>query len=159
MRILYVEDTLLNLCLIERIARMGNHEVINYAYAERALENFERDNPDLVLVDIRLEGEMDGLEFAQHLRDTGHTLPIVAITSLPDVDIEQRCLVAGCNEYFPKPLPVREMVRLLERHDPARKTKKPAAAPPETQPAPPDPDQNVSSLQTGEAGETSSAAG
>ena len=121
MRILYVEDTLLNLCLIERIARMGNHEVINYAYSEQALQNLERDKPDLALVDIRLEGDMSGLDFVQRIREEGHTMPVIAITALAGDDIQERCLAVGCNEYFPKPLPVREMVRLLQRYDPARR--------------------------------------
>ena len=115
MRILYVEDTLLNLCLIERIARMGNHDVINYAYAEQALENFERDQPDLVLVDLRREGEMSGIDLIRQLRVAGHTLPIVVITAQTTDDVEDRCKAAGCTEFFYKPLMVRNMVGLLHR--------------------------------------------
>ncbi|MBN1566065.1 MAG: response regulator [Anaerolineae bacterium] len=116
MRILYVEDTLLNLCLIERIARMGNHEVINYVYAEQALENFERDQPDLVLVDLRLEGEMSGVELIERLRAAGYTQPIIVITAQAGDDVMERCQAAGCTEFYNKPLMVREMVRLLHRY-------------------------------------------
>ncbi len=116
MRILYVEDTLLNLCLIERIARMGNHEVINYAYAEQALENFERDKPDLVLVDLRLEGKMTGIDLIERLREAGHTLPIVVITAQGNDDVKERCKVAGCTEFYHKPLMVRDLVRLLHQY-------------------------------------------
>jgi CheY-like chemotaxis protein len=82
MKILYVEDTLLNLCLVERIARMGSHEVINYASAEQALHHFEQDRPDLLLVDIRLDGEMSGVELIQRLRSAGHQQPVVVITAI-----------------------------------------------------------------------------
>jgi CheY-like chemotaxis protein len=115
-RILYVEDTLLNLCLIERIARMGNHEVVNYGYAEQALENFERDQPDLVLVDLRLEGEMTGIDLIERLRGDGHSTPIVVITAQSGEDVKERCKTAGCTEFYNKPLMVREMVRLLQRY-------------------------------------------
>lgn len=116
MRILYVEDNLLNLCLVERIARMGQHEVINYSYAELALRHFDRDRPDLVLVDLRLEGQMTGIELIGQLRQAGHRQPVIVITAAADDDIKKECFDAGCNEYFIKPLPVREMVRLLQRY-------------------------------------------
>lgn len=116
MRILYVEDTLLNLCLVERIARMGKHEVINYAYAELALRNFERDHPDLALVDLRLEGDMNGVDLIKRLRAAGHDVPIVVITALFDDEIKKECFAAGADEYFNKPLPVRDLVKLLQRY-------------------------------------------
>jgi CheY-like chemotaxis protein len=116
MKILYVEDTLLNLCLIERIARIGNHEVINYAFAERALRNFERDKPDLVLVDIRLEGEMSGVELIQRLRSAGHKQPIAVITAIISEDMRERCMLVGADAYFTKPVPVRDLMHLIQRY-------------------------------------------
>jgi DNA-binding response OmpR family regulator len=117
MKILYVEDTLLNLCLVERIARMGNHEVINYAYAERALRNFEQDNPDLVLVDIRLEGDMSGVEFIQRIRAMGYTRFVAVITAIATDEMRERCLLVGANEYFVKPVPVRDLLRIIQQAD------------------------------------------
>lgn len=117
-RILYIEDTLLNLCLIERIARMGAHEVINYAYAERALQNFVTDQPDLILVDLRLEGDMDGVDFIERLRAQECSKPIVVITAQAGDEIRERCMAAGATEFYNKPLMVRDMVRLIERYEP-----------------------------------------
>ncbi|MCD4687695.1 MAG: response regulator [Anaerolineae bacterium] len=107
MRILYVEDALLNLCLVERIARMGGHDIIHYTYAEHALEHFEEARADIALVDIRLDGPMSGIDLVMELRSAGYTLPIIAITALASNDVRDRCLAAGCTEYFTKPLPVR----------------------------------------------------
>jgi DNA-binding response OmpR family regulator len=117
MKILYVEDTLLNLCLIERIARMGSHEVINYASAEQALRNFERDRPDLVLIDIRLEGEMSGVELIQRLRSAGHQQPIVVITAIITDEMRERCLLVGANDYFTRPVAVRDLLRIIQQHE------------------------------------------
>ncbi len=119
MKILYVEDTLLNLCLVERIARMGSHEVINYASAERAFRNFEQDKPDLVLVDIRLEGEMSGVELIQRLRSAGHRQPIVVITAIVTDEMRERCLLVGANDYFTKPVAVRDLLHIIQRHEKA----------------------------------------
>jgi DNA-binding response OmpR family regulator len=117
MKILYVEDTLLNLCLIERIARMGSHQVINYASAELALRNFEQDRPDLVLVDIRLEGEMSGVELIQRLRSAGNKQPVVVITAITTDEMRERCLLVGANEYFTKPVSVRDLLNIIQRHE------------------------------------------
>jgi CheY-like chemotaxis protein len=62
MRILYAEDNPANLLLVQRIARSGGHEIINYASGAEILKNFERDHPDLVLMDVQLEGAMTGLD-------------------------------------------------------------------------------------------------
>lgn len=131
MKILYVEDTLLNLCLVERIARMGSHEVINYASAERAFRNFEQDKPDLVLVDIRLEGEMSGVELIQRLRSAGHRQPIVVITAIVTDEMRERCLLVGANDYFTKPVAVRDLLHIIQRHEKAlsEPSKEPPAEP------------------------------
>jgi DNA-binding response OmpR family regulator len=144
MKILYVEDTLLDLCLVERIARMGNHEVINYAFAERALRYFERDQPDLVLIDIRLEGEMSGIELIQRLRSARHQQPTVVITAITTDEMRERCMLVGANEYFTKPLPVRDMLRIIQQHEktladatnetPPERTIEPSNAKPEEKP-------------------------
>lgn len=139
MKILYVEDTLLNLCLIERIARMGSHEVINYASAEQAFRNFEQDKPDLVLVDIRLEGEMSGVELIQRLRSAGHRQPIVVITAIVTDEMRERCLLVGANDYFTKPVAVRDLLRIIQRHEKAlsEPPKEPPAEPAKEPPAEP----------------------
>ncbi|NDJ77727.1 MAG: response regulator [Chloroflexi bacterium] len=115
MRILYVEDVLPNSLLIERIARMGDHTVINYISAEEAIANFERDNPDIMLVDIRLDGDMDGVEFIRYMRDRGCTTPMIAVTAY--MDYREECLLAGADEFYVKPIPVRSLWRMLQRYD------------------------------------------
>ena len=115
MRILYVEDNLPNIILVERIVSMGKHELIHYPDAETALLNLDHDNPDLVLVDIRLEGQMDGLDLMRHLRARGFSRPIVAITASLTDNIRGRCLEAGYDDFFSKPLSVHRFWRVIQR--------------------------------------------
>ena len=118
MRILYVEDNPANLFLIKRVARAGNHEVISHVDGEAVLKNFETDKPDLVLMDIQLTGAKDGLEVVKELRRRGYTIPIIAVTAYAMVGDRERCLEAGCDDYIAKPLPISEMLGLLERYLP-----------------------------------------
>lgn len=116
MRILYVEDNPANLSLVERVARIGKHDVVTYMNGTSALENFERDQPDLVLMDVQLPGSLTGLDVVRKLRADGHKVPIIAVTAYAMVGDRERCLAAGCDDYIAKPLPIADLVTLFERY-------------------------------------------
>jgi len=117
MRIMYVEDNPANISLLQRIARMGGHEVVNYTDGEVALTRFAADNPDLVLMDLQLEGRIGGLEVVRQLRTRGFKTPIVAVTAYAMVGDRERCIEAGCDGYLSKPLPVGEVVELVQKYE------------------------------------------
>ncbi|MEP7291376.1 MAG: response regulator, partial [Chloroflexota bacterium] len=118
---MYVEDNPANISLLQRIARMGGHDVINYTNGEVALDNFGKDNPDLVLMDLQLEGRISGLDVVKQLRERGFKTPIVAVTAYAMVGDRERCIEAGCDSYLSKPLPVAELVELVQTYE--RKSK------------------------------------
>lgn len=126
MRILYVEDNPANLFLVQRVARMGNHEIIHYGEGQPALDHFKDDKPDLVLMDVQLPGLLSGLDVVRALRAAGHKTPIVAVTAYAMSGDREKCLEAGCDGYLSKPLPVGELVELFKRHDTAVKPATPA---------------------------------
>jgi CheY-like chemotaxis protein len=114
MRVLYVEDNPANVFLVKRVARMGNHEIINYIDGAQAIKKFEEIKPDLVLMDLQLSGDMDGLEAVKMLRDRGIQTPIIAVTAYAMVGDRERCIEAGCTDYMPKPLPIQRLVEIFE---------------------------------------------
>ncbi len=116
MRILYVEDNPANLFLVQRVARMGNHQVINYTEGQSALDNFVRDKPDLILMDVQLPGKLTGLDVVKALREAGHKTPIIAVTAYAMIGDRERCLQVGCNGYIAKPLPVGELVEVIKQY-------------------------------------------
>jgi len=117
MKIMYVEDNPANISLLQRIARMGGHEVINYTNGETALSNFEKDHADLVLMDLQLEGRVSGLDVVKQLRERGFKTPIVAVTAYAMVGDRERCIEAGCDSYLSKPLPVAELVEMVQTYE------------------------------------------
>ncbi len=116
MRIMYVEDNPANVFLIRRVAKEGNHEVFSFIDGVEALEKFEEVNPDLVLMDIQLSGELNGLEVVRRLRAAGHEVPIIAVTAYAMVGDKERCLEAGCTDYVAKPLPVAQLVEMFRQY-------------------------------------------
>ncbi|NDJ62516.1 MAG: response regulator [Chloroflexi bacterium] len=117
MQILYVEDNPANVALLERIARMGGHQVVAYDKGETALQRIRRDKPDLILMDLQLAGPLGGLDVVRRLRADGFSKPIVAVTAYAMVGDRERCLSAGCDDYIAKPLAVAELVALVQRYE------------------------------------------
>jgi signal transduction histidine kinase len=79
-RILIVEDNrAVARDLDARLTRLGFAVAGVTPFGERAIELAERERPDLVLMDIRLEGEMDGITAADHIR-TRLDIPVVFLT-------------------------------------------------------------------------------
>jgi CheY-like chemotaxis protein len=130
MKILYVEDNMANLFLVKRVAKMGNHEVINYIDGEDALTNLDRDQPDMILMDIQLAGAMSGLDVVKKLRARGHKVPVVAVTAYAMLGDRDRCLESGCDDYIAKPLPIAQLTQLFARYAARVKASQPAESTP-----------------------------
>jgi two-component system, cell cycle sensor histidine kinase and response regulator CckA len=94
-RILIVEDELLIIEDMKAKLRRLGHTVIAYATTgEVAVQKAEETKPELVLMDVRLRGEMNGIEAARRIREF-HPVPIVYVTAhaaaiAQQVDKEQR---------------------------------------------------------------------
>ncbi|MGB7341626.1 MAG: response regulator [Phototrophicaceae bacterium] len=116
MKVLYVEDNPANVFLVKRVARMGQHEIINYIDGDQALAKFDEIAPSLVLMDIQLAGNKSGLDVVKALRARGITTPIIAVTAYAMVGDKERCIDAGCDDYLAKPLPIQQLVKIFEHY-------------------------------------------
>ena len=70
---------------------------------------------DLVLMDISLKGDEDGLSLTRRLRseEPFSKLPIVAVTAYAFPDDKRRALEAGCTDYLPKPVSSNDLHRKI----------------------------------------------
>ena len=69
---------------------------------EEAIKNAEKDKPDLVLMDIMLKGEMDGIEAASQIRSC-YNIPIIYLTAYADEKILERARITEPFGYIVKP--------------------------------------------------------
>jgi signal transduction histidine kinase/ActR/RegA family two-component response regulator len=80
-----------------------------------ALEMADRVKYDMILMDIQMP-VMDGLEATRRLRDKGVYIPIVCITANAMREDKQRCLEAGADEYFTKPIDLHRLYSALTHY-------------------------------------------
>jgi CheY-like chemotaxis protein len=89
-RILIVEDErIVAIDLQRRLVRMGYRVVAIAASGPEAIDKAQALRPDLILMDIRLQGRMDGVEAAQHIH-AHMRMPIVFMTAYVDETTMQR---------------------------------------------------------------------
>jgi PAS domain S-box-containing protein len=102
-RILICEDEVLIAKDLEsRLKNLGFIVCSNTTSGEQALELVEQHQPDLVIMDIVLQGEMDGIEVAEVIRDKWG-IPVVFLTAYADTDKLERAKLAYPFGYLLKP--------------------------------------------------------
>ncbi len=116
-RILCVEDNDSNMRLVSRIVEGERHEFLGATDGVMALDMARREKPDLILLDINIPG-LNGLELARLLKADKALaeIPLIATTANVLVGDRERCLEAGCDEYLPKPLDIRELQVMLRHY-------------------------------------------
>lgn len=104
MKILIADDSKTNLVFIANSLKKLGHEVIPVASGKEALEIFQKDQPDLVILDVVMEG-MDGFETAKQMRalNTENWIPIIFLSASVDDESIKRGIDAGGDDYITKP--------------------------------------------------------
>ncbi len=117
LRILLVEDSLVNQKLAATILQNAGHQVVLAANGRAGVEAWETQSFDVVLMDVQMP-EMDGIE-ATHVirrqeRESGQHVPIIALTAHALKGDRERCLQAGMDAYIAKPLRARSLLEIIE---------------------------------------------
>jgi len=110
-RLLVVDDSLLNLELLETLLVGEGFEVVKARDGEEALRQVEDSDPDLVLLDVMMP-RLDGYEVCRRLKGSPKTclLPVVMVTSLDEVDDKVKGLEAGTDDFLSKPFNRAELI-------------------------------------------------
>ena len=113
-RILIVEDEGLIARDIEDMVRNAGYQVCAVVgTGEDAVEMAETSHPDLILMDIILRGEMDGVEAAEKIRE-GFNIPVIYLTAHTDENTLQRAKLTEPLGYTLKPVEQKELMTVIE---------------------------------------------
>ena len=114
--ILLAEDNPVNVEAVKGYFEAHGYNVILAGNGEEAVEAVTKYHPSIVLMDIQMP-KMDGIEATQIIRRLTdpalRNIPIIALTALAMPGDRERCLSAGCNGYFPKPVRMGELLKFI----------------------------------------------
>ncbi|MGH2592971.1 MAG: response regulator transcription factor [Anaerolineae bacterium] len=124
MKILAVDDDRELLNLISFALRQNGYLVIEASNGSEALSAFEREQPDLVILDVNLPG-LSGFDICKRIREQADT-PIMMLTVRSGEEDEVKGLDLGADDYLTKPFSprtllarVRALLRRVEGERPA----------------------------------------
>jgi signal transduction histidine kinase/CheY-like chemotaxis protein/HPt (histidine-containing phosphotransfer) domain-containing protein len=116
LRILLVEDSLVNQKLAVGLLQRQGHHVSVSNNGREALAVVSRDSFDVVLMDVQMP-DIDGLETTRMIRarekKTGGHVPIIAMTAHAMQGDREECLAAGMDGYIAKPIRAARLLEIL----------------------------------------------
>jgi CheY-like chemotaxis protein len=117
LKVLVADDSPVNLEVASGLLELQGHRVDTAGNGREAVEAFERENYDVVLMDLEMP-EMDGLAATVAIREieekTGRRTPIVAMTAHGGEEFRNRCLESGMDGYVSKPLRPDELFQVVK---------------------------------------------
>jgi len=110
-RILVIEDTEDNRQIVGDLLSSAGYELIEAVDGLEGVATAEREQPDLILMDIQLPG-IDGYEATRRIRAIPALakVPIIAVTSYALSGDEAKTREAGCDGYVAKPFSPRQLL-------------------------------------------------
>ncbi len=121
--ILVAEDVELNQFLAKHIMQAWGFEVTIADNGRKAVEALEKNNYDLILMDIQMP-EMDGISATKYIRQMADTnkalIPVIALTANALKGDSDIYLAAGMNDYLSKPFTEESLFNVIKRNLPQR---------------------------------------
>jgi PAS domain S-box-containing protein len=113
-KILVVEDEIIvSKNLKNRLENLGYSVPAIVTSGEDAIIKSDEIKPDLVLMDIMLEGDVDGIEAADHI-SKNYNIPVIYLTAYGDNETLERAKITDPYGYILKPFEVRELHNNIE---------------------------------------------
>jgi len=95
--------------LVSEVLKAVGYQVLVAGDGEHALEMVSLEQPDLVLLDVLLPGDMDGYEICRRLREFS-AVPIIMLTAKARDDDILTGFGAGADDYLTKPFNAKELL-------------------------------------------------
>ena len=114
-KVLYVEDHEAQRDIMGQVLELHGYEVDVACSGEEGVEKAQECHPDVILMDIRMPGRLDGLTAIQQLRNGPDTvdIPIIVISALGGFEHKQQAMRAGASVHFTKPVPIDDLIAAI----------------------------------------------
>jgi len=121
LKILLVEDNLMNQKVVMFNLKKLNCDITPVANGREALNIFKNGSYDLILMDIMLP-EMNGYQITSEIRkfeklnNIEKPVTIIALTANTYENDKEKCFSIGMNEYISKPFSARQLINTVEKY-------------------------------------------
>jgi PAS domain S-box-containing protein len=114
-KIVILEDDLIIANSMKENLELHGHRVLSsYSTGEEFLQNIDKLNPDIILIDIMLKGRLNGLEIAERIYPSTKT-PIIFMSAHMDKSIIHGTIFQKDTPFLAKPIGNRELLTTVER--------------------------------------------
>lgn len=108
-RILVVDDEPPIQRILKRSLMVNGYEVLIADNGKQAVDMAFRHQPDLILLDLYLPGELDGLDVCRQIRKEMQKVPIIVLSAIIEERQKVRALDMGADDYLTKPFSNEEL--------------------------------------------------
>jgi CheY-like chemotaxis protein len=114
MNILYIEDNAKDRQLVERYIHTTPHQIVSISKLDTI--DLHELSPDLILLDMLIDGQSIGLDYLRQLREMEIQCPVVAITALTLPQQIAAYNKAGINVIIEKPFDINLLASVIAQH-------------------------------------------
>lgn len=114
MKILIVEDDMILALINKKFAIKLGHEIINtVTNSEEAIDFCTNNAPEVIFMDIHIDGKYDGIETMQEIRKFSNT-PVIYISANSDKSTYNRALSVSDSYFLLKPIDIEKLRTTLD---------------------------------------------
>jgi len=114
-KILIVEDeAIIALSTKKSLEKMGHTKIIIVDNGEKAVQYVRENQPDLILMDLKINGAMDGIETVQEIRKFSE-VPVIYTTGNSDPKAKERAANTSKSEFLSKPIESTQLLAALQK--------------------------------------------
>lgn len=113
--ILVAEDVESNFLFLEEVIRKTGAEVLWAKNGQEAVEIFNNNKVDLILMDIQMP-LMNGFDATKIIKKKNPDIPIISQTAYAMSEDRIKSLNAGCDDYIAKPIPSQKLIDMLSAY-------------------------------------------
>lgn len=112
-KVLIVDDEQSVRYSFKKLLGTSNYELIEASSAETALAAFNREKPNLVILDIEMPGK-DGIQVLKELKEISPSTPVIIITAYGSGDRVIKAMKYGAYEYVEKPFDIPRLISIID---------------------------------------------
>lgn len=109
MKILILEDDVNLSQTLHQLLKKKNRVIKTFIDSDETCDEISINTYDLYILDINVQGSMDGYDVAEYVKKVNKDAVILIISAITDFESVQKVFDIGCNDYIKKPFDIREL--------------------------------------------------